>query len=73
MNWPIGCGRDFKGVYDRQEKAILAFQDFPNDIVITIDDDLFYKSDLIESHLRWHAKYPNAIITFISLCSTRLS
>lgn len=25
MNWPIGCGRDFKGVYDRQSKEILAF------------------------------------------------
>ena len=25
MNWPIGCGRDFKGVYDFQKKEILAF------------------------------------------------
>ncbi len=43
-------------------KYFQAFQDFPNDIVITVDDDLFYRSDLIENHLRWHAKYPNAII-----------
>ncbi len=28
MNWPIGCGRDFKGVYDREAKSILAFQEF---------------------------------------------
>ncbi|MBO5649765.1 MAG: GTP-binding protein, partial [Clostridia bacterium] len=28
MNWPIGCGRDFKGVYDREKKAILAFDEF---------------------------------------------
>lgn len=28
MNWPIGCGRDFKGVYDRQLRAILAFTEF---------------------------------------------
>ena len=28
MNWPIGCGRDFKGVYDRNAKEILAFQEF---------------------------------------------
>ena len=27
MNWPIGCGVDFKGVYDRGEKKILAFGD----------------------------------------------
>ncbi|MGM9614197.1 MAG: peptide chain release factor 3 [Oscillospiraceae bacterium] len=28
MNWPIGSGVDFKGVYDRTEKKILAFTDF---------------------------------------------
>lgn len=26
MNWPIGCGQDFKGVYDRNKQEILAFQ-----------------------------------------------
>ena len=25
MNWPIGCGKEFKGVYDRKKKEILAF------------------------------------------------
>ena len=28
MNWPIGCGSDFKGVYDRNKAAILAFNEF---------------------------------------------
>ena len=28
MNWPIGCGHDFKGVYDRENRQILAFQEF---------------------------------------------
>ena len=28
MNWPIGCGVDFKGVYDREKKEILAFNEF---------------------------------------------
>jgi peptide chain release factor 3 len=28
MNWPIGCGQDFKGVYDRKEGKILAFNEF---------------------------------------------
>ena len=27
INWPIGCGRDFKGVYDRETRTILAFGD----------------------------------------------
>lgn len=28
MNWPIGCGMDFKGVYDRERREILAFNEF---------------------------------------------
>ena len=27
VNWPIGAGRDFKGVYNRQKKQIELFQD----------------------------------------------
>ena len=27
INWPIGCGREFKGVYDRETRNILAFGD----------------------------------------------
>ncbi len=27
MNWPIGCGQSFKGVYDRAKKSILFFDD----------------------------------------------
>jgi len=28
MNWPIGCGVDFKGVYDRQKNEVLAYTQF---------------------------------------------
>ena len=28
MNWPIGCGQDFKGVFDREKREILAFTEF---------------------------------------------
>ncbi len=27
MNWPIGCGHSFKGVYDREKRSILSFDD----------------------------------------------
>ena len=30
MNWPIGCGVDFKGVFDRDRREILAFNEFHN-------------------------------------------
>lgn len=25
MNWPIGCGKEFKGVYDRKSQSVLTF------------------------------------------------
>ena len=28
MNWPIGCGVGFKGVFDREKRSILAFNEF---------------------------------------------
>ena len=27
INWPIGSGKNFKGVYDRNKKAVVSFQD----------------------------------------------
>lgn len=27
VNWPIGCGKEFQGVYDREKKRILFFSD----------------------------------------------
>ena len=28
MNWPIGCGNSFRGVYDREGQQVLAFNEF---------------------------------------------
>ena len=28
INWPIGCGVGFKGVYDREKKSVLAFDEW---------------------------------------------
>ena len=43
MNWPIGSGKEFKGVYDRESKAVLAFtanngQKEVEEEIIPIDD-----------------------------------
>ncbi|MDR2685767.1 MAG: hypothetical protein LBB23_03295 [Rickettsiales bacterium] len=43
-------------------KLIPALKDFPDDIIITIDDDINYPRDLIKKLLRAHKKYPNAIV-----------
>jgi peptide chain release factor 3 len=45
MNWPIGCGKDFKGVYDRITKEIIVFDDAKHGQIeaketkISIDDE----------------------------------
>lgn len=39
-----------------------AVKDFPKDCIITIDDDIFYRDDLIETFVKLHQQYPNAII-----------
>lgn len=43
-------------------KYFYAMSQNPNDIIITVDDDLFYRTDLVERHLKAHLTYPNAII-----------
>ena len=43
-------------------KLIPAIQDFPNDIIITIDDDVRYHKNMLKHLLSRHKKYPNAII-----------
>lgn len=39
-----------------------AIKEFPDDCVITIDDDIFYRDDLIESFVSQHNRHPQAII-----------
>ena len=44
------------------KKYYYAFQEYPNDIVITVDDDLFYPSDFIENLMKAHEAHPDCII-----------
>jgi len=45
MNWPIGMGKDFKGVYNRQQEVIQLFGDTNhgqhknNDLIISVHDE----------------------------------
>ena len=43
-------------------KLVPAIQDFPNDIIVTIDDDVHYHRNMLKCLLSRHKKYPNAII-----------
>ncbi len=45
INWPLGCGKGFKGVYDRQKREVITYSDTEKGTkegettVISIDDD----------------------------------
>ncbi len=44
------------------KKLIPALEDFPNDIIITIDDDINYHKNLLKDLLDVHKKLPNSIV-----------
>lgn len=44
------------------KKYFYSMQEFPNDIVITVDDDVIYPQNLIETLFRVHELYPNCVV-----------
>lgn len=52
----------YKNFIKSYTKLIPALSDFPNDIIITIDDDINYPTNLIETLYNAHIKNPNTII-----------
>lgn len=45
------------------KKYYYAIQEYPDDIIITIDDDICYKDTMIEELIKYYEKYPKAVIT----------
>ena len=43
-------------------KYYYALQEFPDDIVITVDDDIVYPDDVISKLIQGHRNYPNSIV-----------
>jgi hypothetical protein len=54
--------RFYNDIIRSYTKLIPVIQDFPNDIIITIDDDVKYHNNMLKRLLNRHKKYPNAII-----------
>lgn len=44
------------------KKYYEAMRNYPNDIVITVDDDIIYPEGLVEELMKLHEKYPDEII-----------
>lgn len=45
------------------KKYFFAFQEFPDDLVVTIDDDLLYAKDMLDKLYKSYLMYPDAIST----------
>ena len=44
------------------KKLIPSLKEYPDDIIVTLDDDYYYDKDLLKTLLEEHEKYPNCII-----------
>lgn len=57
------CGLHIKWCPDIKsyKKLIPALQMFPDDNIITVDDDILYPSNMLEELIKTHKKYPNDI------------
>jgi len=54
--------RFVEGDIRSHKKYYYAFKEYPNDYVITVDDDIFYPPNMIDELLRAKEKYGNAVI-----------
>ena len=44
------------------KKYIYAFREFPEDLVVTVDDDVLYEPAFLEILLKTHQEYPDAVV-----------
>lgn len=49
------------------KKYFYTMKEFPNSIIVTVDDDMFYPPNLIKNLLAAHENYPNSIICPITM------
>lgn len=50
------------------KKYFFALQEFPRDLVVTVDDDLIYRNTMIEELVSAHGLYPSAIVGLRTHC-----
>jgi len=59
---PIFEVRDYDTDIRSYRKLIPALEDFPEAVIVTVDDDVHYHPDMLRDLLRLHEKMPNAVI-----------
>ncbi len=60
------CGVEIKYCNDLKphKKYYYAMQEYPDDIIITVDDDIFYEKDIIECLYHSYINHPKAVSAF---------
>ena len=54
--------RDYPQDIRSYRKLIPALKDFPDDVIVTVDDDVNYDKDMLKDLIEMHKLYPDAII-----------
>ncbi|MDE6380177.1 MAG: glycosyltransferase [Muribaculaceae bacterium] len=54
--------RDFPLDIRSYRKLVPALKDFPDDVIVTVDDDVDYDRDMLKDLLEMHDRFPEAII-----------
>lgn len=54
--------RDYPKDIRSYRKLIPALKDFPDAVIVTIDDDVYYDRDMLHDLLYMHSQYPDAVI-----------
>lgn len=44
------------------KKYFYAMQEYPEDIIVTVDDDVYYHPDSLENLMKAHERHPNAVV-----------
>lgn len=59
---PIFEIRNYETDIRSYRKLIPTLKDFPNSVIVTIDDDVYYHKNMLRNLLNLHTKLPNAIL-----------
>ncbi len=49
------------------KKYYYVMEKYPNDLIVTVDDDFIYANTLLENLYKFHLQYPKSIITHLAL------
>ena len=59
---PLGLEIEFCEDIKAHKKYFFAFQQYPNNLIVTIDDDIIYPINMLETLLVTHKKHPEAVV-----------